>query len=195
MNERPPADDLEPFDEPDDGFDLDSQDEELGPVWRLIAVAVVLGIIAAIVLLAIALFPHAAPKKANPGWLDAIFENRWVIWMVRMTGLVGLAMFAVFAVYFIRSIVARIQQRHWLRSGGPFHAEIPEQAATELDVVDQVFESMGDLEIENAELRRQLGETNTSLQALSEWFDSVMQENAELRAALEAGQQDHPRGP
>ena len=95
--------------------------ESIGVV---VAFLMMIGLLVGIVWLAIAMVPGHVPTSSNPSSVYLITANRWVIWLARLAGLVLLVIFGSFAVYAIGSIRHRIHHGHWLRSGGPFEAEI-----------------------------------------------------------------------
>jgi hypothetical protein len=148
--------------------------------------AAAIGVLVGMALLAYAVLPDQVPLKANPGYRDVVFANRWIIWTVRMGLLAGGAAFGFFSIYAVTSIVARMTKRQWLRSGGPFHAEIAEKAKDELDAAGDVFaELWRDSEERNEALEEQLAASNEALQELLEQLP-------EGQAATPSAGQDPP---
>jgi hypothetical protein len=164
-----------------------------GFVGGLLLLGLVGGVVLGFVLVGQALLPSRAPTEANPHWLDSIFDSRWVIWIARLTGLVVLIMFLVFAVYFVSAIVVRMRRGHWLRSGGPFEAEIIDKAEGAMDeAVDQWAQSLQDAEARAADLELQLSETNQQLESVYAMATGLIEDNAGLQQAL--AEQDPPTG-
>ena len=145
------------------------QAEEVRPghVAQFAGFIVVVGLLAALVLLAWALLPDHVPAEKNPTWLDLIVANRWVIWLIRICGLAIVVMFAVFAVYFVRSIRHRMRSGHWLRSGAGLEAEIVDRAQHALEDVEPLFESLAQAEARNTELEAQLEQSNELIEQLA----------------------------
>lgn len=135
----------------------------------------------ALVLLAIAMLPAHSPRLGdNPSWLDYLIDNRWVIWVFRLGGLLAGAMFLIFAIYFMRSIVHRIRKGHWLRSGGPFQAEIVEKAEDEFEAAASTYESLWQQAEEKSDaLEQQLSQTNEVVKQL---FQQLTAAYGELEA-------------
>jgi hypothetical protein len=152
-----------------------------------------LAVIAGVVLLALAILPDTAPPlPKNAGWLDFIIDNRWVIWLIRLAGLAGSVMFSVFSVYFIRSLNHRIRQGHWLRSGGPFQAEIVEKAGDALEDAEEAWGLLAEAEARNQELEVQLAQTNQAVENVYQAFVEANRQVEEFRARLEGEEEEPP---
>jgi chromosome segregation ATPase len=94
-------------------------------------------------------------------------------------------MFGMFAVYFVRSIAHRMRSGHWLRSGGPFQAEIVDQVQNALADVEPLFQALADAEQRNIILDEALSDTNTFLEHLSEMLQESQTESEMLRVERE----------
>jgi len=148
--------------------------------------AAAIGALVAMGFLAYTVLPESVPAKANPGYVDVIFENRWIIWVSRMAILAAGAAFGFFAIYVVTSIIARMTRRQWLRSGGPFHAEVAERADDALDIASDVYQDLWNhSEERNRDLEQQLEETNMVVEEL-------LARLAELEPPGPSAGQDHP---
>jgi hypothetical protein len=155
---------------------------------------ILLGALALLGFLARAMLPPAVTLDRNPSVLDLIFANRWVILLIRIAGLALLIMFSVFVVYFVRSIAHRMRHGHWLRSGGPFEAEIVEKAGDALEDAEDAWELLGDAEVRNQELEGQLAQTSQAVENIYQAYTEASRQNEELRAQLEAAQEPPDQG-
>jgi hypothetical protein len=79
-------------------------------------------------LLAIGMYPADLPAKADPTFIDTIFDNRGVIWAARLL-LVSAAV--VGGIFIVASTAIRMKNGEWLRRAGPF--EVSEDTAGEFE--------------------------------------------------------------
>jgi chromosome segregation ATPase len=95
----------------------------------------------------------------------------------------------------------RIRSGHWLRSGGPFQAEIVERAEHALEDVEPLFEALSEAEQRNVDLDAALNDTNTLLEHLSGLLqeaqlenDRLLEENERLRLRASHDEDPSPEG-
>ncbi len=131
---------------------------------------------------------EVVPLRHDPGYKDAIFENRWVLAATRTLLFESLAAACVFATYAIASVMVRMTRGHWLRSAGPFQAEITEakkatrSANIAIAEVDEISESYVQQIRDQAEaLREQLRIATQILGQVSEAYVAAQGENERLR--------------
>jgi hypothetical protein len=79
-----------------------------------------LGFLAALVLLAKGLYPTALPASANPDFVDNVFDNRAVVWAARLLLVSADVVLAVGGVFVVASTLIRMKNGEWLRRAGPF---------------------------------------------------------------------------
>jgi hypothetical protein len=139
----------------------------LGLIFVIIAVGAALAAIVFGVILVIKLLPAHVPEKRNPGYLDNVFANRWVVWAARLAAL-GFAVVAAFgSLYVCASIVMRMVKGHWLRSAGPFQAEVVEKVTEELNEAGDIWlNAWQESESRNTELSQHLEQATESIQWL-----------------------------
>ncbi len=82
--------------------------------------AVGVGIVAAIVLLAKGLYPADLPTSPDPDFIDTIFNNRCVLWAARLLLVSAAGVLAFGGSFIVLSIGMRMKNREWLRRAGPF---------------------------------------------------------------------------
>lgn len=131
-----------------------------------IAGLVVLGVIVlAIAALTRDLYPEDLAGRADPGFIDSIFDNKIVVLFARLLLVSGALVLAFGGVFIIASTVVRMKNQEWLRRAGPF--EVSETAVTELE--DQIaFWRTAALEGQDeiAELRELLEESDELIEQL-----------------------------
>jgi hypothetical protein len=87
--------------------------------------AVVVGIVAAIALLARGLYPADLPTSPDPDFINTIFNNRCVLWAARLLLVAAAGVLAFGGAFIVLSIGIRMKNGEWLRRAGPF--EISEE--------------------------------------------------------------------
>jgi hypothetical protein len=111
------------------------------------------------------LYPEELDAKADPGFIDSIFDNKVVVLFARLL-LVSRALVLAFGgVFIIASTVVRMKNKDWLRRAGPF--EVSETAATEPEEqVDFWRNAALEGQEEVAELRQRLQESDELIEEL-----------------------------
>lgn len=117
------------------------------------------------------------PGKADPGFIDHIFDNVVVIAAARAVLLAAAAVLLFAGVYIVISVGVRMARGQWLRRAGPFESELAEQAER-LEEVEDFFEDWMKATDENEELAARLGERDDLIRQL-------LMERAELYSRLE----------
>lgn len=107
------------------------QEKQGRRIRQLVAILLCITAPAAVVLLAIGLFPADLPGNGNPTFVDTIFDDRGVIWAARLLLVSGAAVLAFGGVFIVVSIVIRMRNREWLRRAGPF--EVSEGTAGDME--------------------------------------------------------------
>ena len=87
--------------------------------------------LAGAVLLAIGMFPADLPTKADPTFIDTIFDNRGVIWAARLLLVSAAGVLAFGGVFIVASTAIRMKNGEWLHRAGPF--EVSEDTAGEFE--------------------------------------------------------------
>ena len=156
-------------------FDADltrSAGERAGTLLALLLVIAipVLGIWALI-----DMFPGEVPETKDPGYIDVIFQNRFVVFAARLVVLSAAFVLMLGAIYVASSMIVRIKRGQWLRRAGPFESELAEAQETLgedvnslLESLDQAWESNQELEQRLEERDRQLAEAYRVVEALGE---------------------------
>lgn len=134
-------------------------------VGQVFAVGLILAIPLLLFLLGKGLFPTDLPTKANPGFIDTIFDNRGVVWAARLLLVSAAFVLATGGVFIVVSTVIRMKNGDWLRRAGPF--EVSENAVEELEAQFEFWRDTalaGQTEI--AELQEQLEESDELIEKL-----------------------------
>lgn len=147
-----------------------------GAFFAIIGVLLAIGAVVVGIWAIVDAFPSSAPKKANPGWLDVIFENRFAIWFGRLTLFAAVLASLFLALYVVASIVMRMNKGHWLRSGGPFHADLTEAEQRVADLQPLLTAAWQ----ANEELAERLQESTDELDRLYRERDALYDQLAEL---------------
>lgn len=113
-----------------------------------------------------ATLPGEIEPKPDAGFLDLIFGNRYVVWAARVVLLATALSLLVFSFYLVASIIARTIRRQWLRSAGPFHAEVVDAVQSDIEDAEAAISDLEHLELTNLELSAQLEQTTDELQAI-----------------------------
>jgi hypothetical protein len=146
---------------------VEHQDKHVTPTWaRWVGAILVIGFLVVLGLLADAMLPSRVAVETSPSSLNLIVANRWVILLIRLAGVVLLVIFGAFAIYTVRSITHRMRHGHWLRTGGPFEAEIV-NAGDALEGVEPLFESLNTSQARVTELEAQLQRSSHLIQHLA----------------------------
>jgi hypothetical protein len=151
----------------------------LGLAFVIIAIGAALAALAAGVILVIKVLPGHVTVKNNPGYLDNVFGNRWIVWAARVA-LLGFGVVAAFtSLYVCASIIMRMVKGHWLRSAGPFQAEV-EQAQQELSGAETWIADWQATEARNTDLSQHLEQANATIEWLANQLDEANVRLAEL---------------
>lgn len=117
------------------------------------------------VLLAIGMFPADLPTKADPTFIDTIFDNRGVIWAARLLLIFAVAVLSFGGIFIVASTAIRMKNGEWLRKAGPF--EVSEETSREIkSQADFWREAALAGEEEVAELNEQLDESDEMIEQL-----------------------------
>lgn len=139
--------------------------EELGKAATVAAVLVVLAAVACIYLLVKDLYPEKLDTKADPGFIDSIFDDKVVVLFARLLLVSGALVLAFGGAFIIAATVVRMKNRDWLRRAGPF--EVSETAVTELEEQVDFWRTAAQAgQEEVAELRQRLEESDELLEEL-----------------------------
>jgi hypothetical protein len=139
--------------------------EEPGALAKLAAILIVLVAFAGIYFLVKDLYPEELDTKADPGFIDSIFDNKVVVLFARLLLVSGALVLAFGGVFIIASTVVRMKNKDWLRRAGPF--EVSETAVTELEEqVDFWRNAALEGQEEVAELRQRLQESDELIEEL-----------------------------
>lgn len=139
-------------------------------VWQLFAVILFLAIPVAVVLLAVGLFPADLPAKANPTFVDTIFDNKGVVWAARLLLVSAAGVLAFGGVFIVVSTGIRMKNGDWLRRAGPF--EVSETAVSEIESQIAFWRQAalaGQEEVE--ELTERLTESDELIEQLHDMLD------------------------
>jgi hypothetical protein len=146
-------------------------------VGVLLAVALLIGLAVGSVLVLVGVYPERLPVKANPSFVDIVFDSRTVVAAARIA-----LLFA--AGYVIASVIGLIARRQWLTRAGPFEAS---QAVERLDQETDLLRA----ELEDARhtidvLEDQLLESDQALQQSQEDIAELV----DLLASMEPGRNE-----
>jgi hypothetical protein len=123
----------------------------LGRLTTFLVVVAVLGL----VWLGVGLYPDELPERADPDFVDSVFDSRVVVWAARMLLVSAAVVLALGGVYIVVSTVIRMRNGEWLKRAGPF--EVSESAAMNLEAQVELWRSAAlDRLDEVAELQRRL---------------------------------------
>jgi hypothetical protein len=127
--------------------------------------AVVVGIITVIALLAKGLYPADLPTSADPDFVDTIFNNRCVLWAARLLLVSAAGVLAFGGSFIVLSIGMRMKNREWLRRAGPFEISEGrlEQAGSESDFWRRTALALRE---EVLDIREQLGQSEELIENL-----------------------------
>lgn len=134
----------------------------------ILALAVLLGVIAGVFYGLFDAFPTDIPVKEDPGYLDTIFANRFVIWASRVALMISALAIVGLGLFIVASIIVRIRRRQWLRKGGPFEVEEPANIEEGFENVDELIDSLNEAIETNSLLGERLEETSEELERASE---------------------------
>jgi hypothetical protein len=110
----------------------------------------------------IEMFPGDVPERENPGYLDVIFQSRFVVFAARLLVFSAALVLLLGAIYLASSTVVRIKRGQWLRRAGPFESELAE-AQDRLGDVSSLLDELNEAWEANEELSRRLEERNQQL--------------------------------
>jgi hypothetical protein len=106
----------------------------------LILAAVALSVPVAVVYAIIKAYPGDVATKANPSWLDLVFENTYVVYSARIV-LISFALVLLFGgVYIALSIAVRTYRREWLHKIGWFEASLAKGAEHDLGEIEKAYQ-------------------------------------------------------
>lgn len=128
-------------------------------------------------------YPGDLPAQADPGWLDIIFANRFVVYAGRIV-LIGLALLLlVAAIYIATSMFVRMYRREWLHKAGPFEADVVRRADEGLEDVGDAYRGvLEDAWSENEELAQRLEGALRDLEDVSAERNELVERLAEYDA-------------
>lgn len=139
--------------------------EEPGGGAKLLAVLLVLAVFAGIYFLVKDLYPEELDAKADPGFIDNVFDNKVVVLFARLLLVSGALVLAFGGVFIIASTVVRMKNQDWLRRAGPF--EVSETAVTELEEQVEFWRTAAQVgQDEVVELRQRLEESDELIEEL-----------------------------
>jgi hypothetical protein len=171
-----------PAPEPEQSQSLEGIAERAGPnVGQIIGSLFAIPFIAAIVAITLAVpagfafaiyeaFPrHEVAQKKNPGWIDLVFENRYIVFSARIV-LLALALVLLFGgVYLAASIAVRTYRKEWLRRAGPFEPDVAARVDQQLGMFDdETFAVLQQAWAENEDLERRLESALAELERVTE---------------------------
>ena len=143
----------------------ESPENEPGPVAKVAALLIVLAIFAGIYFLVKDLYPEELHGKADPGFVDNIFDNKVVVLFARLLLVSGALVLAFGGVFIITSTAVRMKNQDWLRRAGPF--EISETAVEELEAQVEFWRTAAlEGQEEVADLRQRLEESDELIEEL-----------------------------
>jgi len=129
----------------------------------LIAVLLALAIPVVGIWALVEMFPSTVPEKSNPGYLDVIFQSRFVVFAARMVVFSAALVLLLGSIYIASSMIVRIKRGQWLRRAGPFESELAEAQETLREDVNSLLGDLGDAWTADEELERRLEERDRQL--------------------------------
>jgi Ca2+/Na+ antiporter len=132
------------------------------------------------------LLPGSVPLKQNPGYLDTIFSNRYVVFAARLAILATSFVLLFAALYVVASVAVRMSRGHWLRRAGWFEVDViaAEQRLAQIEpLLATAWES-------NEDLARKLESASDEIQQLQEQREMLYELLVEREPPEEEGDGD-----
>lgn len=134
-----------------------------GPLARFFGFVFIAGMLALGAIVLYRIYPAHIHEKANPGFIDNIFDSGLVVFAARLVLLSAALVLAFAGAHIVVSIVSWVKHKQWLTKFGPF--EVSREAIEQLQGLAQFWQEQALQQAnEVQQLQQQLQETNQLLE-------------------------------